>query len=261
MLKIDGITEFTGQWAILPARVRYDKRLPANAKLIYAEIAAKINEEGFCFCHNAYFSERLGIKRDTVSTLIKRLEDAEYIRIDVDVSRVNSDRRRIYLTSKPYEWGVSDLNRVPPIKGSTPEKSGTGFKSEGVPQKNPIPIENNNLKYNTPYNPPEAPPAPAEEHGPKWKPERFEKFWAYYPCHKSKKAAVKAWDKLKPSDELLAIIARALTRQMATEEWQRGIGIPYASTYLNNERWMDEIGPLDPMPENLPAGGDVPTWT
>lgn len=81
MLKIDGITEFTGQWAILPARVRYDKRLPANAKLIYAEIAAKINEEGFCFCHNAYFSERLGIKRDTVSTLIKRLEDAEYIRI------------------------------------------------------------------------------------------------------------------------------------------------------------------------------------
>ena len=78
MIKIDGITNFTGQWAILPARVRYDKQLPANAKLIYAEIAAKINEEGFCFCHNAYFSERLGIKRDTVSTLIKRLEDAEY---------------------------------------------------------------------------------------------------------------------------------------------------------------------------------------
>ena len=36
-------TEFTGQWAILPARVRYDRSLPANAKLIYAEIAAKIN--------------------------------------------------------------------------------------------------------------------------------------------------------------------------------------------------------------------------
>lgn len=241
--------------------MRYDKQLPANAKLIYAEIAAKINEEGFCFCHNAYFSERLGIKRDTVSTLIKRLEDAEYIRIDVDVSRVNNDRRRIYLTSKPYEWGVSDLNRVPPIKGGTPEKSGTGNKSERVPDLNPIPIENNNLKYNTPYNPPEALPAPAEEHGPKWKPERFEKFWAYYPCHKSKKAAVKAWDKLKPSDELLAVIARALTRQMATEEWQRGIGIPYASTYLNNERWTDEIGPAGPKPESPPPGGDVPTWT
>ena len=89
--------DYTGQWAILPAMVRYDKSLPANAKLIYAEIAAKINEDGFCFCHNAWFSERLGIKRDTVSTLVKRLEAADYIRIDVDVARVNKDRR-----SYPY---------------------------------------------------------------------------------------------------------------------------------------------------------------
>ena len=72
---------------------------------------------------------------------------------------------------------------------------------------------------------------------------------------------MKAWDKLKPSDELLAVIARALTRQMATEEWQRGIGIPYASTYLNNERWTDEFGPAGPKPESPPPGGDVPTWT
>jgi len=25
-----------------------------------------------------------------------------------------------------------------------------------------------------------------------------------------------------------------------TDEWQRGIGIPYASTWLNNRRWEDE---------------------
>ena len=129
--------DFTGQWAILPAAVRYDKSLPANAKLIYAEIAAKINEDGFCFCHNAWFSERLGIKRDTVSTLGKRLEDAGYIRIDVDVASVNKDRRRIYLTGKPYDWGVSDLNMVPHKIGRKPEKPGTGFKSEGVPDLTP----------------------------------------------------------------------------------------------------------------------------
>ena len=120
--------DYTGQWAILPAMVRYDKSLPANAKLIYAEIAAKINEDGFCFCHNAWFSERLGIKRDTVSTLVKRLEAADYIRIDVDVARVNKDRRRIYLTGKPYDWGVSDLNRVPPKIGGTRFKSETNRK-------------------------------------------------------------------------------------------------------------------------------------
>ena len=72
---------FTGQWAILPARVRYDRTLPANAKLIYAEIAAKINEEGYCFCYNQYFADRFGLKPDTVSSLVKRLEDADYIQI------------------------------------------------------------------------------------------------------------------------------------------------------------------------------------
>lgn len=39
-------------------------------------------------------------------------------------------------------------------------------------------------------------------------------------------------------------MARALKRQMASEEWQRGIGIPYASTWLNGRRWTDEDKPL-----------------
>lgn len=256
--------DFTGQWAILPAMVRYDKSLPANAKLIYAEIAAKINEDGFCFCHNAWFSERLGIKRDTVSTLVKRLEDAGYIRIDVDVARVNKDRRRIYLTGKPYDWGVSDLNRVPPKIGGTPEKSGTGFKSEGVPDLNPRPIENN-IPDNKPPIIPQGGSArkrnePKKQ--PDWKPERFSGFWEFYPRHTSKQAAIKAWDKLKPSDELIAVIGKALRRQKASEEWQNGIGIPYASTYLNNQRWTDEADTL-PMTgtERQPEGPEVQVWS
>ena len=76
---------------------------------------------------------------------------------------------------------------------------------------------------------------------PDWKPERFDGFWAFYPRHTSKQAAIKAWDKLKPSDELIAVIGKALRRQKASEEWQNGIGIPYPSTYLNNQRWTDEV--------------------
>jgi len=34
---------------------------------------------------------------------------------------------------------------------------------------------------------------------------------------------------------------------MATDSWQRGVGIPYAATYLNQRRWED-----DPEP-NLPT--------
>ena len=134
-----------GQWAILPAMVRYDRKLPANAKLIYAEIAAKINEDGFCFASNRYFAERLGLKEDTVSGLVSRLADAEYITVDLDAERQNKDKRRIYLTGKPYDFtgGIGFI-------------SGTGKKSGTVSEKNPIPLENNNIIKNNPPKPPKG---------------------------------------------------------------------------------------------------------
>lgn len=232
------INDFTGQWAILPAKIRYDKALPANAKLIYAEIAAKINEVGYCFCHNRHFAERFGLKPDTVSSLIKRLERAGYIKIDIGCERANAERRRIYLTAKPYEFeGIG-------FKSSTLEKS------EGVSDLNPVPIENKELKLNPPIVPQEGDgeekqKKPRRKREPKkepdWKPERFAAFWEAYPRGESKQAAIAAWDKLKPSDELLIIMAKALKRQMQTEAWQNNIGIPYASTWLNNARWTDVV--------------------
>ena len=48
-----------------------------------------------------------------------------------------------------------------------------------------------------------------------------------------------AWDKLRPDDELIDRIARALVKLRATEEWRRNVGIPYVSTFLRNARWVD----------------------
>lgn len=85
---------------------------------------------------------------------------------------------------------------------------------------------------------------------PDWKPDRFEAFWRYFPRGEGKAKARQAWNKLKPDDELIATIARALQRQKASPDWQRGIGIPYASTYLNQRRWEDEdrAGPAAEAP-------------
>lgn len=76
---------------------------------------------------------------------------------------------------------------------------------------------------------------------PDWKPERFAGLWSFYPAkgRKNKQRAVKAWDKLRPDDELIAAIAHALVRLKATDEWQRGVGIPYVATFLNGARWED----------------------
>lgn len=76
---------------------------------------------------------------------------------------------------------------------------------------------------------------------PDWKPDRFAKFWAYYPRGEAKQRAIQAWDRLRPSDELIDTMAAALQCQKQRKDWLEGIGIPYASTWLNGRRWEDEI--------------------
>lgn len=96
---------------------------------------------------------------------------------------------------------------------------------------------------NPPYSPPKGDGAePRKQRSkttPTWKPERFEGFWAYYPRGENRMGAVRAWDKLKPDDALIETIGRALQILKASPAWRDGVGIPYASTFLNGRRWED----------------------
>ena len=93
---------------------------------------------------------------------------------------------------------------------------------------------------------------------PDYRPDTFARFWAAYPRGEDKQGAIAAWDELKPDDATLQAMSRALVRQRASEEWQRGIGIPYAVRWLRRRRWEDEIKAPVPQPES--AGGDLPVW-
>lgn len=93
---------------------------------------------------------------------------------------------------------------------------------------------------------------------PDYRPDTFARFWAAYPRGEDKQGAIAAWDELKPDDATLQAMSRALVRQKASEEWQRGIGIPYAVRWLRRRRWEDEIKAPAPPPER--AGGDLPVW-
>ena len=93
---------------------------------------------------------------------------------------------------------------------------------------------------------------------PDYEPELFERFWAAYPRGEDRQGAVAEWDSLRPDRETMLAMSRALVRQRASEEWQRGIGIPYAVRWLRRRRWEDEIKAPAPPPER--AGGDLPVW-
>lgn len=98
----------------------------------------------------------------------------------------------------------------------------------------------------------------ATKSAPDYRPDTFARFWAAYPRGEDKQGAIAAWDELKPDDATLQAMSRALVRQRASEEWQRGIGIPYAVRWLRRRRWEDEI--KAPALEPEIAGGDLPVW-
>ena len=68
----------------------------------------------------------------------------------------------------------------------------------------------------------------------------FEKFWTQYPKKLNKARAVKAWIKQKPD---LKVCLEALKQHKKSDQWQKDEGqfIPHASTWINGERWLDEV--------------------
>ena len=88
-------------YAIIPANVRYDERLPANAKLLYGEITALCNARGCCWATNEYFAELYDTTERSVSNWIAVLVECGYIE-----SKVEYDREKQKSTRSLFIGGV-----------------------------------------------------------------------------------------------------------------------------------------------------------
>jgi len=74
---------------------------------------------------------------------------------------------------------------------------------------------------------------------------RFEEFWIAYPRKMGKGAALRSWKRIHPDEELSSKILDAIAKQKTSDQWNRDGGkyIPLPTTWLNQERWHDEILP------------------
>ena len=68
----------------------------------------------------------------------------------------------------------------------------------------------------------------------------FEKFWEIYPRKENKKKAMEKWKKMKVTEELFETIEKSIKSHKETKQWKDYI-IPHATTWLNQERWEDEV--------------------
>ena len=142
-------------YSVIPARVRDDHSLRPNAKLLYGELSALAQAEGYCWAWNAHLAETLGISKRTVEDLLKQLRDRGHIQLEVERDPDTNEviRRKIWICGPP---GVS----VPP----PPENGGrVPVKSGGPPRENGGENNTSNIKQEyPPYNPPKG-EAPARK--------------------------------------------------------------------------------------------------
>ena len=230
--------KFPGYAALLPPRVRYDKTLPASAKLLYAEISAMSDVTGFCWASNRYLGALYGMTKRTVTGLLAQLQERGYIEIQVMKSEAGAvEERRIFITD-------TGLMRLPPIAKNfyTPmEKNFVGGMEKNFHQND------TSIEHIPPIVPQGGRARKAHEikTTADWCSDDFERLWKWYPTgeismHRkrgNRQKAIRAWDRLHPSPELVDVMAEALARQAGSEEWQEGVGIPHLSTWLNNAGW------------------------
>ena len=117
------MAEKKSYFAIIPANVRYDDELSANAKLLYGEITALCNEKGYCWASNDYFSQLYGKSTRTIRRWIGDLINKDYIKSEISKEDGN---KRLISVADPLRTKMSipkDKNVLTPKDKNVPHNN------------------------------------------------------------------------------------------------------------------------------------------
>lgn len=217
--------DFKGIW--ITREVWLDKRLNALEKIILAEIDSLDGENG-CFASNQYLADFCQCSLTKVSTAISKLIDLGYIyaasfdgRTRILKSRLSKNERQDFKKCEADVQNVKDNNignnqndNVSPI---TPDGGEGEIGIVCVPVK--------------------ATPAEIRKYV------MFEQFWNAYPRKVDRKGSERAFLRIKGLGEVFPAMMDALEKQKRSDQWTKDGGkfIPHPKTWINGERWNDEL--------------------
>jgi len=124
-------------YAIIPASVRYDSTICANAKLMYGEITALCNEKGYCWASNDYFGDLYNVHKNTISKWVNQLKKAKYVIIDIE----QNYNRKIWINEKLKG------DQLKAEGGSTKTEKGDQLKAEDNNTVNIIINNKDNIQF------------------------------------------------------------------------------------------------------------------
>lgn len=229
-------------YAIIPANVRYDKDLTANAKLLYGEITALCNEKGYCWASNSYFANLYGVTCDAISRWIRALIKKGYIKSELIYEEGSKEIKERHLSIVSPIDQISNTYRLKSREGIDQKVVKVSEKKSGpIDQK----VEENNTLNNTFNNKNNIY-------------SDFEKLWDLYPNKKGKSAALKSYEKAikkGTTNDVIEKGIRALIAECKKNNTETRF-IPHGSTWFNQERWNDCYdGPV--MAEDYEGGENI----
>ena len=107
-----------GFFAILPATVRYDRRLKPAEKIFYAEITSLAEKTGYCYASNAYFCPLYDTTERTVQRWVKHLQELGYVAVSY------------------ARDGAANQRYISPLVGLVPDVCAENHPDKNVTQNN-----------------------------------------------------------------------------------------------------------------------------
>ena len=139
--------EKPSNYVTIPAEVRFCKKLPVMARMLYGEIAALTNCKGYCWATNQYLADLYGVDKTSISRNIGELSKLGFLHIKMIYAQ-NSNQileRRIYLNASMMNKDISPPSNSkdkPSIKESNTRDSKNVEPPMGKNAKD------NNLRFN-----------------------------------------------------------------------------------------------------------------
>ena len=130
-------------YAVIPANVRYDERLPMGARFLYGEITALCNEKGYCWASNKYFADLYKVTDRTVRSWISSLITNGYIISDLIFKENSKEVEARYLKLMDGSMDETPGKNLP-----TPTEENFHTYGNNLPE----PMEENFLDNNTSNN-------------------------------------------------------------------------------------------------------------
>ena len=215
------------------------------ARLVFVCIAQRMKSNGQARCSLTDIAKRAALFSNNIPRLIRELEglgelivlkkgDSEkstLYQISASIMVIlpgsikvirkqyhgNTGKRSLPVSSPPPITSASSLPLFPDTPPLPPLEGGNGSSlfSELKPQR-----KTKNSKETEPS-------------------EEFLDFWEEYPRKVAQKAAWKAWQKSNPP---ISLVLESLSEHKKSPQWRQGKEhIPYPATWINGERWDDEL--------------------